>query len=341
MHMSAEQLFPERILQIGMGFESSKALLSAVELGVFTELAKKPMDVDALRQAIGIDGRSARDFFDVLVALGFLEREDGVYSNTPDADLYLDKGKPSYLHLGAHLEMANSRLYHIWGRLTECLKTGLPQSEATGGKSVFDAIYSDRDRLEQFLAAMTGISYPSNVRIAEVLPWKDHATVCDLGTAQGDLAVQIALAHPHITGFGFDLPQAQPVFEDYIKQNGLDDRLEFVGGDFFVDDLPPADVYTMGHILHSWNLDEKKQLIQKAYDALPTGGALVVFDAMIDDDRRTNVRGLLMSLNMATATAGGFDYTPADCIGWMTEIGYSSTRTQHLVRNDTMVVGVK
>lgn len=341
MTTDADQVLPDRIMQVGMGFEASKALLSAVELGVFTALATQPMDAEALRQAIGIDDRSARDFFDVLVALGFLQREDGVYRNAPDADLYLDKGKSSYLHLGALLEMANSRLYHIWGRLTDCLQTGLPQNEARAGGPVFDAIYADEDRLKQFLASMTGISHAANVRIAELFPWKEHATVCDLGTAQGDLATQIALVHSHITGFGFDLPQAQPVFEEYVAKNGLADRLRFVPGDFFVDDLPEADVYTMGHILHSWSLEQKKQLIRKAYEALPAGGALVVYDAIIDDDRSSNVFGLLMSLNMATATPGGFNYTAADCRGWMTEIGYSSTRTEHLVGHDSMVVGIK
>ena len=337
-----QQLLPDRIMQVGMGFESSKALLSAVELGVFTELAKAPQDAEALRRAIGIEARSARDFFDVLVALGFLTRADGVYANTPETDLYLDKGKASSLHLGALLEMANSRLYGIWGRLTDCLRTGLPQNEARNGEpSPFEAIYADEDRLKQFLASMTGISHAANIRIAELFPWKDHGTVCDLGTAQGDLATQIALAHPHITGFGFDLAPAQPVFEAYARQNGLQDRLTFVPGDFFVDDLPAADVYTMGHILHSWSLDEKKQLIGKVYDALPDGGALVVYDAIIDDDRSSNVFGLLMSLNMATATPGGSNYTAAECRGWMAEIGYRSSRAEHLVGHDTMVVAVK
>jgi hypothetical protein len=339
-----QQLLPDRIMQVGMGFEASKALLSAVELGVFTELATAPLDAEALRRAIGIEARSARDFFDVLVALGFLTRADGVYANTPESDLYLDKGKASYLHLGALLEMANSRLYHIWGKLTDCLRTGMPQNEATNGEEqagIFDTIYADQDRLKQFLASMTGISHAANLRIAELFPWKDYATVCDLGTAQGDLATQIALAHPHITGFGFDLPQAQPVFEDYARQNGMEDRLSFVPGDFFVDDLPPADVYTMGHILHSWSLEEKQQLIAKAYAALPAGGGLVVYDAIIDDDRSSNVFGLLMSLNMATATPGGFNYTAAEGMAWMREIGFRETRAEHLVGHDTMVVGIK
>ena len=121
----------------------------------------------------------------------------------------------------------------------------------------------------------------------------------------------------------------------------LEDRLSFSHGSFFTDPLPSADVLVMGHILHDWNLDEKMMLLGKAYDALPEGGALVVYEALIDDDRRENVLGLLMSLNMLIETPGGFDYTGADCQAWMREVGFRSTRVEQLVGPDSMVIGVK
>jgi hypothetical protein len=329
-------------MQVGMGFEASKALLSAVEVGLFTEIAARPADAETLQRALGLHPRSTRDFLDALVALGFLQRHDGIYSNTVDTAMFLDRSKPTYLHLGTLLEMANTRLYGFWGSLTEALRTGKPQNEARSGElPVFEAIYADTDRLKQFLAAMTGISHRANLQIANRFPWTRYKTVTDLGTAQGDLAAQIATAHPHMTGWGFDLAPAAPVFEEYVRQNGLQDRLRFVAGDFFVDDLPPADVFTMGHILHSWSLEEKKSLIGKAFAALPSGGALIVYDAIIDDDRSQNPFGLLMSLNMAIATEGGFNYTAADCMGWMREIGFTKVRSEHLHGHDSMVVGVK
>ena len=238
--------------------------------------------------------------------------------------------------------MANLRLYGFWGHLTEALRTGQLQNEAkAGGTPFFEAIYADPVRLKQFLAAMTGISHGANLAIAARFPWHDHGTFADVGTAQGDLAVQIALANPHLTGIGFDLPEIAPVFEDYVERNGLQGRLRFVAGDFFAGDLPAADVLTMGHILHDWNLDEKRMLIGKAYGALPDGGALIVYDSIIDDDRSENAFGLLMSMNMLIETEGGFDYTAADCMGWMEEAGFSTTRAEHLVGPDSMVIGVK
>jgi hypothetical protein len=153
--------------------------------------------------------------------------------------------------------------------------------------------------------------------------------------------VQVALAHPHLRGGNFDLPPVGPVFEEYVRSFGLSDRLKFHPGNFFKDNLPPADVYVMGHILHDWNMDEKMALLKKCYDALPSGGALIVHESLIDDDRRTNAFGLLMSLNMLIETPGGFDFTGADCQGWMKQVGFRSTRVEHLAGPDSMVVGIK
>lgn len=331
---------PDHILQVGLGFWPSKTLLSAVELELFTELAKHPATLAELSASLSLHPRSAQDFLDALVALEFLERKDGVYSNTPSTDLFLDKRKPSYL--GGILEMANLRLYPFWGNLTTALRTGEPQNEASyGGEDLFSALYADPARLRDFLKAMTGLSRGANMAIARKFPFANFKSAVDVGTAQGDLIAQIALANPHITGIGFDLPGVAPIFENYIAENGLDSRVRFQPGSFFDGPIPEAEVVTMGHILHDWDLDTKKMLIRKAYEALPTGGALIVYESIIDDDRRKNAFGLLMSLNMLIETRGGFDYTGADCMGWMKEAGFRETRVEHLAGPESMVIGMK
>jgi len=331
---------PDHILQVGLGFWASKTLLSAVEMGVFTELAKRPEDAETLQGRLGIHPRSARDFFDALVALGFLSRSDGKYANTPATDLYLDKHKASYI--GGILEMANQRLYEHWVHLTAALRTGRQQNESrddTG--SPFEALYADPARLKTFLSGMTGISRRANQTIAKKAPWTKYRTFADVGTAQGDLAVQVALANPHLSGIGYDLPEVAPIFEEYVEQNGLNGRLCFQAGSFFTDALPKVDVITMGHILHDWNLEEKKMLLRKAHDALTPGGAVVIYESIIDDDRSQNAFGLLMSLNMLVETPGGFDYTGRDCMAWMKEVGFQETRVEHLVGPESMVIGIK
>jgi hypothetical protein len=331
---------PNRIMQLGLGFWGSKTLLSAVELGLFTELAGGPLDAPTLCDRLGLHPRSARDFLDALVSLRMLERDpEGRYANTPDADTFLDRSKPSYL--GGMLEMAGARLYPFWGSLTEALKTGRPQNEVRSGGNFFEALYADPARLEGFLSAMTGLSLGAARAIAQKFPWRRYRTFIDVGGAQGGLSVVVALEHPHLSGGNFDLPGVGPIYETYVARHGLNERLRFYPGDFFNDPLPTADVLVMGHILHDWNMEEKLMLLRKTYDALPAGGALIVFEALIDDERRENAAGLLMSLNMLIETPGGFDYTGADCQSWMKEAGFRETRVEHLAGPDSMVVGVK
>jgi SAM-dependent methyltransferase len=271
---------PEEILELGLGFWASKTLLSAVELGVFSELAEGALTRDEIGERLGLHPRGRRDFLDALVALGMLTRDGEEYANTVE-------------------------------------------------------------RLRQFLHAMTGLSLGASREIAKRFPFADYNTVLDVGCAEGGLLVELALANPHLRGIGFDLPAAREAYDDYVHSFGLGERLAFCGGDFFRDALPDADVVTLGHILHDWSLNEKMRLLRKAHDAVPKGGAVIVFETIIDDDRRENAFGLLMSLNMLIETPDGFDYTGADCQQWMREIGFTETRVELLIGPDSMVVGTK
>jgi hypothetical protein len=330
---------PTRILQLGLGYQSAKVLLSAVELGLFTELAKQPLDAEQLRARLALHPRSARDFFDTLVALGMLERDGSVYRNTSETDRFLDRAKPSYI--GGYLEMHNARMYPFWGSLTEGLRTGQPQNEAKTGGNFFEVLYRDPARLREFLRAMTAFSAGSALAIAQRFRWSQYQTFVDIGAAEGGLLVQVVLTQSHLTGGGVDLPAVGPIFREYVASHHLEHRLAFYPGDFFTDPLPEAEVYSMGHILHDWSLDDKKYLLSKVYGALPAGGALIVFDSLIDDERRTNAWGLLRSLTMLIETTGGFDYTGADCRGWMQEVGFRQTYVEPLGGPDSLVVGIK
>lgn len=337
-----EPLNPGRILGIGAGFWPAKTLLSAIELGVFTQIAAGgAQDLETLRAALGLHPRSAADFLDALVALGLLTRDPaGRYGNAPDVDFYLDRAKPSYA--GGLLEMFNARLYGFWGHLTEALRTGEPQNEirtAKPGDDLFAALYADPDRLEGFLRAMTGASLPTAQAVAAHFDWSGAESFCDIGCAQGGFVAEVALAHPRLAAMGYDLTPVGPVFQRHMAARGATAR--FIPGNFFTDPLPKADVLVMGHILHDWGLADKRRLLAKAIDALPQGGRLLVYDMMIDDARCENVMGFMMSLNMLIETKEGFDYTAADCRGWMTEAGFGDLRTVKLPGPYSMVVGRK
>ena len=329
----------DRIVEIGNAFRSAKALLSAVELGVFSALANRPLDLGTLASEIGIADRGARDFFDSLVALGLLNRDSiGRYRNTPETDHYLDAGKPSYI--GDDLNHLNARGYPHWHSLTAALRTGRAQLES-GANGYFQTLYTDESSLATFTKGMTGGTRLAAPAIVAKFPWLAHGTVIDIGAAEGCLPVEIARIHPHITGGGFDLPAMRPCFERYVSEHGLSHRLQFYPGDFLHDPLPTADVLVLGRVLHNWDLATKKMLLQKAYRALPATGTLIVYERLIDDERRRNAAGLLASLNMLIMTGDGFDFTGADCMGWMQETGFRDLRIESLTPEFSMAIGTK
>jgi hypothetical protein len=323
--MSQPQPDPTQIMQVGMGFWASKTLLSAVELELFTNLGAESMTGEEIGERLGLHPRGIYDFLDTLVALRLLERDgegtDGRYRNTAATAAFLDKRNPAYI--GGILEMANARLYGFWGDLTEALQTGEPQNEVKhAGRPVFDELYSDPARLEQFMNAMTGISRGNFEALAQKFDFSKYQTVCDVGGATGVLCTTLATHHPHLQCTSYDLPVVAPIAERAIAAAGLSDRVSAASGDFFADPLPKAGVITMGLILHDWNLERKMHLIRSAYDALPEGGAFIVIENLIDDARRENAFGLMMSLNMLIEFGDAFDFTGSDFAGWCREVGF-------------------
>lgn len=319
---------PDHILQIGMGFWASKTLLSAVELGVFTALAAGPRSGAELEAELGLHPRATYDFLDALVALNLLAREgdgtDGRYANTPDTALFLVRTSPAYV--GGLLEMANARLYRFWSDLTPALKTGEPQNEIKlYGRSVFEELYADPARLEQFVNAMSGISAGNFAALAEAFDFSRYTTLVDIGGAAGVLSSAVAARHPHMACTSCDLPVVQPIADRAIAARGLSGRVKTGVVDFFADEFPKADVITMGMILHDWNLANKKMLIAKAFRALPEGGAFIAVENIIDDARRQNAFGLLMSLNMLIEFGEAFDFTGAQFTEWCLEAGFKRT----------------
>jgi predicted O-methyltransferase YrrM len=335
---------PSPILQTAFGFWNSKVLLTAVEFGVFTKLADRRLTGAALGAELGLHPRGISDFFDTLVAMKFLERDgDGpaaTYFNTPAGALYLDRNSPRYV--GGILEMLNARLFKFWHDLPEALRTGKPQNEVKHGqKRMFETLYEELPRLEQFMGAMTGLSRLNFEAFAAKFDFGPFKTLCDIGGATGLLSMEVAKKHPHLKCTSFDLPPVEPIAQRHIAAAGLSDRVATAAGDFFKDPLPKADVITMGMILHDWNLEKKRHLIRAAYDALPPGGAFVAIEALIDDARRENVFGLLMSLNMLIEFGDAFDYSGADFQGWCREAGFKRFEVIHLAGPSSAAIAYK
>jgi precorrin-6B methylase 2 len=335
---------PEHILQIGFGFWASKTLLSAVELDLFSVLADDGLTARQIADELGLHDRSRDDFLDALVSLGLLARDgDGAsarYRNTSDTALFLARQSPAYL--GGMLEMANARLYGFWDGLTEALRTGQPQNEIkSGAPGMFEGVYSDPVKLEGFLNAMQGLQLGAVSALCATLDLSEHHMFCDLGGANGALSAMIADANPHLRGVTFDLDPVTPIATANLEKRGVGDRVAAVSGDFFVDPFPLADVYFMGNILHDWSEAEKLALITKAHDALPDGGILVVIENVIDNERRANTFGLLMSLNMLIEMPGGFDYTGSQFDRWARTAGFTRTEIRPLAGPTSAAIAYK
>ena len=319
-------------------------MLTAVEFGVFTKLGSRRLTGAELGGELELHPRGIADFFDALVAMKFLDREgDGAqskYFNTAAGALYLDSNSPRYI--GGILVMLNARLFKYWNDLPEALRTGRAQNETKhGGKGIFEELYAELPKLEQFLGAMTGLSRINFEAFADKFDFSKFKTLCDVGGATGLLCTEVAKKHSHLKCISFDLPPVEPIAKKAIAAAGLSERVGTASGNFFKDPLPKADIITMGMILHDWNLEKKMHLIRAAYDALPPGGALVAIEALIDDARRENVFGLLMSLNMLIEFGDAFDYSGADFRKWCGEVGFKRFDVIHLAGPSSAVVAYK
>lgn len=329
-------------MEVALGFFASKTLLTAVNLGVFDVLASGPATREELEAALDLHSRSSADFLDALVALGVLQREDGTYRNTAEADAFLVSTEPGYI--GNLLKMANDRLYPFWGDLETALRTGKPTNELEDDEShpFEEAIYEEDDRLEQFVGAMTGLSKGVANVLAHEFPWRQYETVVDLGTSEGIVPRRIAEENSHIRAIGVDLPRVERHFRQFTEESPVSDRIEFRSGDFFADDdLPSGDVYVLGHILHDWGTTEKKEILEKVAHAVNEDGAIIVYGTLIDDERKQNAMGLLMSLNMLVETPNGYDYTYSQCAQWLREVGFSDPQRADLPGPASMMVARK
>ena len=249
---------PSKIMQIGLGFWASKSLLTAVNMRLLTHLANGELSGQDIKKKLGLHNRGLYDFLDTLVALGFLKRsgikETSMYSNAEDANLFLDKNKISYI--GGMLEMANNRLYPFWNNLEEGLKTGKPQNETkTGGIPIFEALYADEQKLREFLKAMGGIQLGNFMMFSKTFDFTKYKTLCDVGGAGANLAIQVAKYNEHMICVSFDLPPVEPIARENINMMGLNDRISTQSGNFLNEALPKADIITMGNILHDMNIE--------------------------------------------------------------------------------------
>jgi hypothetical protein len=334
-----------RILSAIRGIYITNTLRAALKLELFTLLQNKPLTGEEIKTALNLNGRGLYDFLDVLASLEILNRDgnskDARYSNTEEVSLFLVKDSPQYI--GWYFEKKFKELEQIWGALEEALKTGKPQrpDQKGTGKDLFEVTYDSKEKGRAFVEGMNFGQMASFKDFVKRFDFSGYNTLCDIGGANGLFSILVAEQQKHMKCITFDLPALESFTMKKIKESGLSDRIKVVNGDFFRDDFPNADMITMGNILHDWDLEQKKILISKAFNALPEGGALVVIESIIDNERRRNTEGLLMSLSMLLVTVGGFDFTAVDFDSWSREAGFIKTSYLPLSGDSSAVIAFK
>ncbi|MFI8931161.1 methyltransferase [Streptomyces sp. NPDC053474] len=325
------------IARLSASYAEARILHSAVEVGLFELLAEGPLDQDGIRGRLGLHPRLVRDFLGAVTALGLLTRAGAEYHNAPQAQEFLVPGGTHYL--GARIKTAARRHYHTWGQLTEALRDGAPKAGVGG--DAFATLYDDPAATRAFLVHMDANNQVVGPQLAAAVDWSAYASFVDVGGARGNVAAHLVRRHPHLSGGVFELPAVQPFFDEYMKETGLSGRVRFHAGDFFTDALPEADVLVFGHVLHDWSEVLRQELLERAHAALPPGGAVVVYDQMLDEDT-PDLRSLIGSLNVALITPGGSEYTVPECRGWVEKAGFTFLSATRLEKgNDTVVVAAK
>ena len=308
-------------------FRSSKIMFTAVQLGIFDELHKAPQTSAKLASKLKLDPLATQRLLDACVALRLLDRDDGIYQNTAAATRYLVSSSPQTL--SDYIRYSDRSLYRLWTHLDDAVREGTNRWEqAFGSKdALFDYYYRDPDAMADFLRGMHGFGQLSSSKIVRVFDLSRFAQLADLGGGTGHLAIAACEAYPNLQATVVDLPRIEVVTREYLEHSPVRDRISFVARDFFADPLPPADLYSLGRILHDWDDERIHRLLQKIYAALPSGGGLLIAEALLDDNRTGPPYAYMQDVNMLVCTEGR-ERTSTDYRTLLESAGFVEVRSQ-------------
>lgn len=300
--MSAPDAAP--ILELIDAFRRSKTMFAAVALGVFEALDPGPLSTESLAARLGANGGALERLLDACVAMGLLRKQDNAYVNQPVAATYLCDASP--LSMTGYILYSNEALFPMWSQLEDAIREGSHRWAQTFGPqaSLFDHFFRTHERRRRFLRGMHGFGQLSSPQVVEVFDLSRFRHLADLGGATGHLALAACKRYPQLRATVVDLEPVIAMAREYAETAPLGDRIKLVIGDFFRDELPPADLYAVGRILHDWSEQKIRVLLQKIHGALPAGGALLIAEKLLDEDKSGPLAAHLQSLNMLVCTEG-------------------------------------
>lgn len=295
---------PAPVLDLLVGYRRSKTMFAAVEMGIFDLLAHGAATVEEIAQRLSADASALERFLDALVGLQLLARTDNGYANTPIAETYLLSSSPR--RMTGYINYSNSVAWKLWDHLEDAVREGTHRWKQTYGWEgpIFSNFFKDDDAKREFLMGMNGFGMISSPHVVRAFDLTRFKTLVDVGGATGHLAIAACEAYPHLQAIVFDLPQVIPLAEEIVEATPVANRIELIGGDFFVNALPPGDLYALGRILHDWNEEQCLTLLRKIHAALPEGGGVLICEKLIADDRNGPDWAQMQDLNMLVCTEG-------------------------------------
>lgn len=295
---------PAPVLDLIEAFRRSKTMFAAVELGIFDRLDGAPATAETIAVEQGLDPSAATRLLDACVGLGLLNATEGAYSNTEVADVYLRRESPRTL--AGYILYSNEALFPMWSHLEDALREGTHRWTQTFGKEggIFSHFFRTAEAKKAFLDGMHGFGLLSSPEVVRIFNLNRFRHIADLGGGTGHLAIAACERYGAMRGTVFDLPQVVEHARPHVEASRAAARLSVRAGDFFSDPLPEADVFALGRILHDWGDDKVQVLLRRIHAALPEGGAVLIAEALLDDDGRGPAHAQMQSLNMLICTEG-------------------------------------
>ena len=295
---------PSPLLDLIEAFRRSKAMFTAVSMGVFDRLQEAPSSAADLAASLGADAGAMVRLLDACAALGLVEKRADVYSNCAIAGTYLRASSPHTLT--GYIRYSDEVLYPMWGQLADAVREGAPRWKQTFGVDgpIFSGFFRTDGAMRDFVRGMHGMGMLASPKVVEAFDLGRFRRIVDLGGATGHLAMTACERYPGLRGTVFELPRTAALTREFMAGSPAAGQIEIVEGDFFEDDLPEADLYALGRILHDWTEPKIELLLRRVADRLPSGGALLIAEKLLDEDGAGPLPAVMQSLNMLVVTEG-------------------------------------
>jgi acetylserotonin N-methyltransferase len=331
---------PATIIELIEAFRRSKTMFTAVAMGIFDLLVNRPARAQDLASELHVNEGGLCRLLDGCVGLGLLTQDNGVYSNSELATVYLCRSSPR--SLAGYIRYSDSALYPLWGKLEEAVREGSPRWQQVFGSEgpIFAHFFRTDEAMRDFLAGMHGFGLLSSESVVNSFDLSRFRRLLDLGGATGHLAIAACRRYPELRAVVFDLTPVIRIAQDHVAGIPESGRIDLVSGDFFSDPLPDADLCALGRILHDWSEYKIRRLLEKIHRALPAGGGLLIAEKLIDKDKSGPVSALMQSLNMLVCTEGK-ERTLEEYSLLLNETGFTEVRANQTGRPIDAIFALK